>query len=181
MSEIKTTLCDWCSADLGSKPGVDPYRLVLEGHPWILPPPPKPGEYRLGDTKHFCGLECLGYWQEHEEMAWRLGIDAEADGLPVRMASIETGGVIIMSEPTTESIVAFLHELTELSRRHGIQIGGCGCCGSPFLAEIDDDKKDGAYSYHGVRKDQSGFGAYVSRFNGPEIEWVADKKASSGG
>ena len=91
MSEIKTTLCDWCSADLGSKPGVDPYRLVLEGRPWILPPPPKPGEYRLDDTKHFCGLECLGYWQEHEEMAWRLGSDAEADGLPARVALVKTG------------------------------------------------------------------------------------------
>ena len=39
---------------------------------------------------------------------------------------------------------AFLAELTELSRRHGIVIGGCGCCGSPFL---EDDETRGKGSY----------------------------------
>lgn len=27
----------------------------------------------------------------------------------------------------------FLTELGELSKRYGIVIGGCGCCGSPYL------------------------------------------------
>lgn len=27
----------------------------------------------------------------------------------------------------------FLKELSKLSRKHGVYIGGCGCCGSPFL------------------------------------------------
>ena len=33
----------------------------------------------------------------------------------------------------------FLRALGELSQRFGITIGGCGCCGSPFLRERDDD------------------------------------------
>lgn len=34
----------------------------------------------------------------------------------------------------------FLSDLTELSRKHGIAIGGCGCCGSPWL--YDDEGCD---------------------------------------
>ena len=32
-------------------------------------------------------------------------------------------------------------DLTELSRKHGITIGGCGCCGSPWLAPITTPKE----------------------------------------
>lgn len=31
----------------------------------------------------------------------------------------------------------FLEELTELSKKYGIGIGGCGCCGSPFLYDLN--------------------------------------------
>lgn len=34
----------------------------------------------------------------------------------------------------------FLKELTELSRKYNIGIGGCGCCGSPFLYNIKTEK-----------------------------------------
>lgn len=34
----------------------------------------------------------------------------------------------------------FLKELTALTRRYKIDIGGCGCCGSPFLTDIKDTK-----------------------------------------
>lgn len=37
-----------------------------------------------------------------------------------------------------EKLKAFLKELSELSVKFGIEISGCGCCGSPFLAEIED-------------------------------------------
>lgn len=40
----------------------------------------------------------------------------------------------------TEAEQAFLTDLTELTRKHKITIGGCGCCGSPHLTghnEID--------------------------------------------
>lgn len=41
-----------------------------------------------------------------------------------------------------EVIKDFLKDLTKLSRKHKITIGGCGCCGSPYLVEI---KKSGRY------------------------------------
>lgn len=38
----------------------------------------------------------------------------------------------------------FLTELTELSNRYGIVIGGCGCCGSPYLDYIEETLKETA-------------------------------------
>jgi len=37
----------------------------------------------------------------------------------------------------------FLKELSELTRKYRIAIGGCGCCGSPFL--ISFDEREGEY------------------------------------
>ena len=34
----------------------------------------------------------------------------------------------------------FLKELTALTKKHKIQISGCGCCGSPSLDCIEDFK-----------------------------------------
>lgn len=53
-----------------------------------------------------------------------------------------------MNEITEESRDKFLEELTELSRKHGILIAGCGCCGSPYLAEIEPDEVGGFYKTH---------------------------------
>ena len=36
---------------------------------------------------------------------------------------------------------AFLLELTELSRKYQLTIGGCGCCGSPFLEKLTEPGK----------------------------------------
>lgn len=36
----------------------------------------------------------------------------------------------------------FLKELADLTAKHGLVIGGCGCCGSPFLERTDDDSTD---------------------------------------
>lgn len=33
----------------------------------------------------------------------------------------------------------FLKELMELCKKHNIGIGGCGCDGSPFLFNLDDE------------------------------------------
>ena len=46
---------------------------------------------------------------------------------------------------TQEQTEAFLVELAALTLKHGIQIDGCGCCGSPFLDLTD--AKDGAYEH----------------------------------
>ncbi|MBX5436754.1 MAG: hypothetical protein IRZ33_06000 [Alicyclobacillaceae bacterium] len=32
-----------------------------------------------------------------------------------------------------EKLQAFLDELSELTKRYGLIIGGCGCCGSPYV------------------------------------------------
>ena len=39
----------------------------------------------------------------------------------------------------TEKERQFILELNCLTRKHRIKIGGCGCCGSPFLEEIEKE------------------------------------------
>ena len=38
-----------------------------------------------------------------------------------------------------ERLDKFLEELSELSNKYGFVIGGCGCCGSPWVDEIGGD------------------------------------------
>lgn len=38
-----------------------------------------------------------------------------------------------------EKVTEFLTELTELTKKYGIQIAGCGCCGSPWLEEAEHE------------------------------------------
>ena len=33
----------------------------------------------------------------------------------------------------------FLEELSALTKKYGIEIGGCGCCGSPWVTSDDRD------------------------------------------
>jgi hypothetical protein len=48
---------------------------------------------------------------------------------------------------------AFLLELRALTVKHGVEIGGCGCCGSPWLAEADvsDERAGYCYGKRGLR------------------------------
>lgn len=63
-----------------------------------------------------------------------------------------------------ERIDAFMRGLEELTRLHRIAIGGCGCCGSPFLAPLADAELSPDHTYVAVRHND-GF---------PErIEWDA--------
>lgn len=50
-----------------------------------------------------------------------------------------------MTEVREATIEAFLRELTDLTRKHRVCIAGCGCCGSPYLLDLDDQLIDGAY------------------------------------
>ena len=34
----------------------------------------------------------------------------------------------------------FLNDLTELSKKYGFSIGGCGCCGSPWIFDEESRK-----------------------------------------
>lgn len=50
----------------------------------------------------------------------------------------------------TEKQQAFLRELTELSRKHGIIITGCGCCGSPGMDDQDCSDPQAGYGTDGT-------------------------------
>ena len=38
-----------------------------------------------------------------------------------------------------ERIKKFVQGLFELAKETGIAVGGCGCCGSPYLIDLDED------------------------------------------
>lgn len=40
-------------------------------------------------------------------------------------------------ETAPERIEAFLHDLRKISLKHGVVIGGCGCCGSPWASTLN--------------------------------------------
>ena len=46
-------------------------------------------------------------------------------------------------DPSAEQVRAFLVDLTALTVKHGIAIGGCGCCNSPWL--LGSAEKGGRY------------------------------------
>jgi len=43
-----------------------------------------------------------------------------------------------MAKLPANQVDAFLEELTTLTRKYGIEIKACGCCGSPFLLDAND-------------------------------------------
>ena len=51
----------------------------------------------------------------------------------------------------TENEENFIKELTALSKKYKVIIGGCGCCGSPYVSACDIDKdkfvNEAGYSY----------------------------------
>lgn len=47
----------------------------------------------------------------------------------------------------------FVKELTELSKKYGVYISGCGCCGSPFLTDKAPDYPDGDLYWNNETKE----------------------------
>lgn len=48
---------------------------------------------------------------------------------------------------TKEQEREFLRELEALSRKHGLAVDGCGCCGSPGLRELEESELTPAAGY----------------------------------
>ena len=38
-----------------------------------------------------------------------------------------------------KSIENFMTEMSELTKKSGFIIGGCGCCGSPYITKVDGE------------------------------------------
>lgn len=56
-----------------------------------------------------------------------------------------------------EKVKAFMDELTELSRKHGIVLDSCGCCNSIALLEFGEKThrtKEGSYHWRPDNYDQ---------------------------
>ena len=48
----------------------------------------------------------------------------------------------------------FLMELTELTKKYDISIGGCGCCGSPYLKRVDNGKTIGEFLSWNIQEEK---------------------------
>lgn len=57
-----------------------------------------------------------------------------------------------MKDLTIDQVENFLRDLNKISRRYKVVIGGCGCCGSPFLYQMG--KTSGRYEVDLPQKDK---------------------------
>jgi hypothetical protein len=63
----------------------------------------------------------------------------------------------------TNNEKAFLKELTALTHKYGIEIVGCGCCGSPWLCSSP---------WMGGKPDLDERSGYVVDANSERLTWV---------
>lgn len=63
------------------------------------------------------------------------------------MGSIPTGGTIYIMM-TKENCEAFLNDLTEITKKHGVKFWSCGCCAGLNLVPLKEECKIG-YRYEG--------------------------------
>lgn len=53
-----------------------------------------------------------------------------------------------------KNVENFLMELTKLTKTYGIIIGGCGCCGSPYLITVEDETSIAGFAYDNLIYDK---------------------------
>lgn len=81
----------------------------------------------------------------------------------------------------SEKMRAYLLEMTELARKHGYFITGCGCCGSPEIRAMPDDFREGHYI--ASMYDNEGFiwRGYDDGETAEDLEWFWNKDSRAGG
>lgn len=62
-----------------------------------------------------------------------------------------------------DKLAAFLTDLSALSEKHGLTIGGCGCCNSPSIEPMIVD---------GSHRDERGGHYMTETENGGDLKWV---------
>ena len=68
-------------------------------------------------------------------------------------------------EIDNKELESFLKELTKLTKKYHIAIGGCGCCGSPYLTKLELDDISGKLKLRGyVMDDNLNFNEIVQRY-----------------
>ena len=55
------------------------------------------------------------------------------------------GGNTGRSKRKKGDVEPFLEDLNEISRKHGVYIGGCGCCMSPYLLDRENYDTGGKF------------------------------------
>jgi hypothetical protein len=49
--------------------------------------------------------------------------------------------------PNSDEQKEFIKKLEKLTRETGIAVGGCGCCGSPWITTVDITSDESGYGY----------------------------------
>lgn len=87
-------------------------------------------------------------------------VSAMVKGILVTDSTTNSSG---SPEDRSHDLAAFLRELTALSERHGLAIGGCGCCNSPWV-DAEMFKAGGEYRAE----------------NGEKLKWVTPNEQVKG-